>query len=113
MIIVVIIGVASIGLRRVLTNALYARFEKTLAAEVYTLHFQNVKVNPFTGYIIVLNARIFPRDTARQHYGYINSHFDLNTRKIVLEKVNLVKLLWAMHWTWIKLKSLSLILHLP
>ncbi|HEX5111493.1 MAG TPA: DUF748 domain-containing protein, partial [Saprospiraceae bacterium] len=62
---------------------------------VYQLEFQDLKVNPITGYIIVLNAKVFPRDTARQQYGYINSHFDLTTRKIVLEKVNLVKLLWG------------------
>jgi hypothetical protein len=49
-IIVVVIGlIAMMSLRRLLTEALYSRFEKTLAAEVYELKFKNVDVNPFNG----------------------------------------------------------------
>jgi hypothetical protein len=95
MIVVAIVLFASFSLRGLLTDALYARFEKTLAAEVYELKFQNLEVNPMTGHIIVVNAVIYPRDIPRKKYAYINSRFHLTTRKIVLQNVNLFKLLWG------------------
>ena len=94
-IVAVLFIVGSLGLRGVLAKAIYARFEETLAAEVYKLDFQKLNVNPYTGYITILNAEIYPRDTARRQYDYINSRFHLKTRKLVLENVNLVKLLWG------------------
>ena len=94
-IVAVVFIVGSFGLRGILAKAIYARFEETLAAEVYKLDFQKLKVNPYTGYITILNAEIYPRDTARRQYNYINSRFHLKTRKLVLENVNLVKLLWG------------------
>ena len=94
--IVVAIGlIATLSFRRLLTEALYTRFEKTLAAEVYQLKFQNLEVNPLTRNITIANVEIFPRDTSQHQYSYINSRLHLTTRKIILENVRLAKLLWG------------------
>lgn len=93
MIVVVIAVAASFSLEGLLTKALNARFEKSLAAEVYELKFKKLDVNPFTGHMVIIEAEIFPRHPSRKQYSYINSQFSLTARKIVLQNVNLIKLI--------------------
>jgi len=83
------------GVKSVLTSTFNNGFKNTLAAEVYELKFKKLEVNYFTGRIDILDVEMYPRETQLHHYAYINSSFRFVARKIVLQNVGIVKLLFA------------------
>jgi len=78
---------------RLLSEALITSFNTALAADVYELKFDNLRVNLFEKSIRVFNVSIEPREKPVRDYPYINSSFRLKTEKITLKNVDLTTLL--------------------
>lgn len=78
---------------RILSDSLMKSFNSNVISDVYELKFEKLRVNFFTGNIIVFNVILQPRKTPLRNYTYINSSFKLETRKIHLEDIHLVKLI--------------------
>jgi hypothetical protein len=68
-------------------------FDSSLAADVYELRFEGLRVNFFEGSIQVINASILPREKPRREYPYINSSFRLTAERLSLEGVEIRTLL--------------------
>jgi hypothetical protein len=82
-----------INFNRLLSDALMKSFESSLAADVYELEFDNLRVNFIEGSIRVFDVSLQPREKPRKEYPYINSSFLLTTEEITLEKVEIRTLL--------------------
>lgn len=78
---------------RLLSDALLKSFESNIASDVYTLEFKDLQVNPFAGNIRVSEVKIHPRDKYLKNYPYINSQLTLETNELILNNVDIVRLL--------------------
>ncbi|MBL7845692.1 MAG: DUF748 domain-containing protein [Cyclobacteriaceae bacterium] len=78
---------------RLLSKALIKSFESSLAADIYELKFENLRVNLVEGSIRVFDVSVQPRDIPLKNYPYINSSFRLTTKEITLENVEIRTLL--------------------
>jgi hypothetical protein len=95
-----IILIAGIGLfyiylnfNKLLSDALIKSFNSNTISDVYEIRFKNLNVNPFKGSITVKHVEIIPREKPLKDYPYINSSFQLKTRKIELINVEIMTLL--------------------
>jgi hypothetical protein len=94
--IVILISVAILvynNFNRILTRALINTFNSSVLSDVYELKFDNLRVNVFNGSIIVHNVAFRPLEKPAQNYPYINSSFQLTTKKLNLEHVEIFTLL--------------------
>lgn len=82
-----------INFNRLLSEALLKSFNSSIAADVYELKFENLRVNGFEGSIRVLDVSLQPREKPLKDYPYINSSFRLTTEEITLENVEIRTLL--------------------
>jgi hypothetical protein len=78
---------------RLLSDALMKSFNSSTISDVYELKFHNLNVNPLLGNIVVKDVEILPREKPLKEYPYINSSFQLKTRKIELIHVEIMTLL--------------------
>ncbi|WP_026968128.1 hypothetical protein [Algoriphagus terrigena] len=76
---------------KILSTALSKSFESSLMSEVYELKFENLRLNPLQGSISVYNVSFEPRATS--DYPYINSFIRMRTESLVLEHVDIRRLL--------------------
>jgi hypothetical protein len=78
---------------RLLAEALINSFNSSIASDVYELKFKDLDVNFLSGSIKVNDVQIIPREKPLKTYPYINSTFRMNTKKLILSKVELLALL--------------------
>jgi hypothetical protein len=78
---------------RLLSDALMKSFNSGIISEVYELKFKGLNVNPLLGNIKVHDVELHPREKPLKDYPYINSSFQLTTKKILLTKVEIYTLL--------------------
>lgn len=78
---------------QLLSVALLKNFNSTVISDIYELKFERLRVNILAGNINVINVIIQPRSTPLRKYQYINSSFNLTTRSIRLENVEIMTLL--------------------
>ena len=76
-----------------LSDALMKSFNSSQISDIYELKFNKLKVNFLLGNIVVKDVEIKPREVPLNIYPYINSSFELNTRKIELINVEILILL--------------------
>ncbi len=76
-----------------LSDALLQSFNKSVISDVYELKFENLKVNLANGSIRVNNVTLLPREKPLKEYPYINSSFSLKAENLLLEEVEIRKLL--------------------
>ena len=76
-----------------LSDALMKSFNSSQISDIYELKFNKLKVNFLLGNIVVKDVEIKPREVPLNNYPYINSSFELNTRKIELINVEILILL--------------------
>jgi len=95
--IVIIISIGTFFLynnfNKLLSEALLKSFNTSLISEVYELNFNKLKVNFLLGNIVVKDVEIKPRQAPLNKYPYINSTFELQTRKLELINVEILSLL--------------------
>jgi hypothetical protein len=82
-----------INFNRLLSEALMKSFNSSLISDVYELKFDKLNVNFLSGNIVVKDVEIHPREKPLKEYPYINSSFELKTRKIQLVNVEIRTLL--------------------
>lgn len=82
-----------LNFNKLISTALRNVYEASQAADVYELTFENLRVNPLDGDISVLDVTFRRRETPRKSYPYINSSIQLKTKKLILEKVDILLLL--------------------
>lgn len=92
-IIIVTVFVVYRNLNLLLTNALQSNFQSGLLSAAYNLSFENLQVNPLLGNIAVYNVKLTPKENLPAEYAYINSTMELTTDKLLLKKVEILKLL--------------------
>jgi len=92
---IVVIGTIFIynNFNQLLSDALMKSFNANITSDVYELKFHNLRVNPMLGNIVVKDVEIRPREKPLNDYPYINSSFELKTRKIELINVEILTLL--------------------
>ncbi len=78
---------------KLLSESLMKNFNSSLISDVYELKFDKLKVNFLLGNIVVKDVEIKPREVPLNEYLYINSSFELQTRKIELINVQILTLL--------------------
>jgi hypothetical protein len=78
---------------QILTDALMKTFNSSVVSDVYELKFDKLRVNIFAGNIRVFNVVMQPRTKPLHSYPYINSSFRLVTSKLILEEVQIMKLI--------------------
>jgi len=78
---------------RLLSNALQQSYSSLLLSNVYELKFEDLHVNFLEGSIRVGNVSLEPRKVPLVNYPYINSSFRLKTNQLMLEHVDIFKLL--------------------
>ena len=78
------------NLNRLVSEALIKGFNSNAISDVYELKFEKLRINIFAGNIRVFNVVLQPRQKPLHDYPYINSSFRLETRKILLEDVQLM-----------------------
>ncbi len=76
-----------------LSDALVQSFNKSVISDLYELKFENLKVNLANGSIRVNNVTLLPREKPLKEYPYINSSFSLKAENLLLEEVEIRKLL--------------------
>ncbi len=93
----VILGVGLViylNFNKLISSALRMSFESSLISEVYTLKFDNLRLNPLEGNISVFNVSFEPKENI--DYPYINSFIHLHTESLTLEQVD-IRLLLESH----------------
>lgn len=92
----VIFTIATIYITRnfnqILADALMKSFNSSVVSDIYELKFDKLKVNIFNGNIRVVNVTLLPREKPLQNYSYINSSIHLTTKRIKLERVQIMDL---------------------
>ena len=78
------------NLNRLVSEAIMKGFNSNAISDVYELKFEKLRINIFSGNIRVLNVLLQPRQKPIHDYPYINSSFRLETKKILLEDVQLM-----------------------
>ena len=78
---------------RLLSEALLKSFNSSIAAEVYELKFEDLRVNLIDRSIRVFHVTLLPREKPLHEYPYINSSFRLSTEEILLDSVHIRTLL--------------------
>jgi hypothetical protein len=78
---------------RLLSDALMKSFNSSQISDVYELKFNKLQVNFLLGNIVVKDVEMKPREVSLNDYSYINSSFELITRKIELKNVEILTLL--------------------
>lgn len=80
-----------LNFNKLISSALNKSFESSLISEVYTLKFENLRLNPLQGDISVFNVSFEPKKSA--DYPYINSYVTLHTESLILKNVDVRHLL--------------------
>lgn len=81
------------GFNRLISNAITNTFNSNVVSDVYDLSFEHLDINIITGDLRINNVIIRPKETPLQVYPYINSSFVLQTKRILLSRVDLYALL--------------------
>ena len=78
------------NLNRLVSEAIMKGFNSNAISDVYELKFERLRINIFSGNIRVFDVLLQPRQKPLHDYPYINSSFRLETKKILLEDVQLM-----------------------
>ncbi len=78
---------------KLLSDALMKSFNSSQISDVYELKFDKLRVNFLLGNIVVKDVEMKPREILLNDYPYINSSFELKTRKLELINVEILTLL--------------------